>query len=79
MREDIKKLIEEAEREIDSKIIERDRNYYKNRNNEENKKVVDEELPLKVESLDGYKLAKDEGGLELDQMKESNQDEPEMN
>lgn len=79
MREDIKKLIEEAEREIDSKIIERDRNYYKNRNNEENKKVVDEELPLKVEDLDGHKIAKDEGSLELDQKRELNQDEPEMN
>lgn len=79
MREDIKKLIEEAEREIDSKIIERDRNYYKNRNNEESKKVVDEELLLKVEALDGHKIAKDEGSLELDQKRESNQDEPEMN
>ncbi len=79
MREDIKKLIEEAEREIDSKIIERDRNYYKNRNNEESKKVVDEESLLKVEDLDGHKIAKDEGSLELDQKRESNQDEPEMN
>lgn len=79
MREDIKKLIEEAEREIDSKIIERDRNYYKNHNNGESEKVVDEELPLKVESLDGHKLAKAEGSLELGQMKESSYDEPEMN
>lgn len=79
MKEDIKKLIEEAEREIDSKIIERDRNYYKNRNNEESKKVVDEELLLKVEALDGHKIAKAEGSLELDQKRESNQDEPEMN
>ena len=79
MREDIKKLIEEAEREIDRKIIERDRNYYKNHNNGESEKVNDKELFLKTQGLDSQKLAKDSNNLELDQMKESSYDEPEMN
>lgn len=79
MNEDIKKLIEEAERELNLKIIERDRNYCKNHNDAESKKVANEELSLNIEELNGHKIAKDEDSLELDYVKESNQDEPEMN